>query len=439
MPSFSLQATADALEARIRANRLLTFAQEWTRDWVYPYFSGLSLYNLAQSVPHLLGVSMPNAAPLDAAVWGDDDPSGQIDRVVLFLSDGLGYKLLQQFIADDPEFADLVAEVSDGRGAVPLTSISPSTTVAALNTLWTAQPPAVHGVVGLAMLLRQFSMPIYMLSYAPLTGQHPAGTFETWGLDPATFIPVPGLAELLAASSVETHLLLEKGMVGTGLSKLLHRGVQPHYRHTHTGFTDFWLRLHDVLTLTKGRRSVVQIYYHAFDTIAHAYGADTVYTRHEAKQQFAQLRALFSDPALRDGRTLVLIFADHGHHNAGQVVHLAEQPEARAIHDALRLGMTGEPRMGYLTLRDGLRAQVIDTLDVQFSDALAWVDSTAALNAGLFGTQPPYAEVPHRIGDLIVFPREGWLVTDARMPKLVSWHGGLTDWEMLIPLLVKRL
>lgn len=438
MPSeFSLQPTAEVLEARLRANRLINFAPEWTQDWVFPYFNGLSLYNIAQTVPHLFGIPMLDAAPLDPAVWGGDDPTGQVDRVVMFLSDGLGYKLLNQFIADDPELRDLVSEISDGRGFVPLTSVSPSTTVAALSTLWTAQSPIAHGVVGLAMLLRQFSMPIYMLSYAPYTGIHEEGTFEHWGLNSQEFIPVPGIAEVLSSAGVETHLLLEKSLIGTGLSRVLHRGIQQY--HIHMGHSDTWLRLGDVLRQTAGKRCCVQIYLPNFDTLAHAYGAYNPYVQHEVKTQFTQLRALLNDPAVRDGRTALLIFADHGHHNASQVVNLAADPQARPLHDALRIGLTGEPRMAYLTVRDGMRGQVIETLETHYGEMLTWVDAQQAASAGLFGTQTPYVESLYRLGDLIVLPRLEWVVTDAKPPRLVSWHGGLADWEMLIPFMFKRL
>ena len=47
----------------------------------------------------------------------------------------------------------------------------------------------------------------------------------------------------------------------------------------------------------------------------------------------------------------------------------------------------------------------------------------------------------HRAGDLIVIPRQGWLIEDSSVGKLelVSWHGGLSEWEMLIPLLWQRI
>ncbi len=442
MPAdFSLHTTATELEARLRAYRPLQFAPDWTQDWIFPHFQGLSLVNLAQSIPHLLGIALPDARPLDAAVWAGDDPAGRVDRVVLFLSDGLGYKLLQQFMTDDAALRGLLGDLTDGRGAVPLTSISPSTTVAALTTLWTGRAPIAHGIVGLGMFLREFSMPVYMLSLSPYTVPVAPGAFVQWGLDPQTFVPVPGLPELLAKAGIPTHLLLEKSLMGTGLSQVLHRGVRKEHRHRHAGMSDFWLRLRDVLAQTRGQRCAVQVYYPPFDTLAHAYGADTPYTRHEVHEQFSQLNTLLGDPVVQDGRTLFLFAADHGHYNASHVINFSTDPRAQPLVDALRTVGTGEPRMAYLTARDGMRQQIIGTLEREYGDELVWVNSDDAVRAGLFGSEPAYAEALHRLGDVIVFPRLGGLVTDRDdgLSSLVSWHGGLADWEMLIPLIWKWL
>ena len=51
-----------------------------------------------------------------------------------------------------------------------------------------------------------------------------------------------------------------------------------------------------------------------------------------------------------------------------------------------------------------------------------------------------YAEVPHRLGDQIVYARVGWSINDGtEPPPLISHHGALSEQEMLVPLLWKRI
>ncbi len=429
---------ADQLEARIRANRLLNLPATWADELIFPYYDGLSLANIPQTITHLLGAGTGIVPQLNDVVWHGESLVGQIDRVVVFLTDGLGYLWLRQLIKTDSSMADNVADLTDGRGPVPLTSIAPSTTAVALPTLWTGASPAMHGMVGTRMFLREFSVLSDMLAFKPAIGSHRNGIFEDWGMPPETFLPVQTLAERLAEVGVETHLLLPKALMRTGLSRIMHRGVTN--PHIHAGYTDLWLRMKDVLTETAGQRCYMNVYWSAVDSMSHLHGAHNRYLEAEIRYQLEQLRLLANDPAVQDGRTLFIVLADHGHYDTPQPILLNENERASHIWDAMRGGFGAESRFIYLYLRDGYKQQVIDTVEAHFANCLTWIEPTAALDAGLFGPGVPYREIPHRLGDLILAVRAGFVVGDpSRKFSTISRHGGLSDWEMLIPLMWKRI
>jgi hypothetical protein len=435
MPTdFSLSQTADELEAQIRANRLVDFPVAWADELVFPTYAGLSLWNITHSLAALLGVEWPNAVPLDNRVWGDQPPT-DINRVVLYLMDGLGYRYLQHLLTEDADSRSAVTELTGGKGPLPLTSILPSTTATALPTLWTGYSPVAHGMLGTIMYLREFSMLGNMLKFSPATGQHPAGSFEQWGSNPESFIPLPGLSETLAAADVATHLVVNHHLNGTGLSRILHRGVQ--HRHLHLGTSDKWLRMHDVLRATVGQRCLVSIYDPAVDSLSHRYGATSRYVETEIKHQLYKLRDLLTDSAVHDGHTLVLIVADHGHEDADKLAKVVEAPP---IREALRSGMGCEMRFAYAYLRDGQRQAVIDTLEGEFSDCVTWIDGQTAIEAGFFGPETPHPEMAHRLGDLILIPRPTWRVVEPTLYfEAPSLHGGMSANEMLIPLLWNQI
>ena len=439
---FSLQATAAALEARLRANRLLTPPTAWADELVYPAYDGLSLRNIPHTIAALLGAPLPASAPLDPAVWGGESPDGQIERVVVVLTDGLAYRWLIQFLQEDPALGDLVAAVTGGRGPVPLTSISPSTTAAALSTLWTGASPAAHGMTGYRVYLRELSMATIPLFFRPALGGQPNGSLEAYGLRPETFLPVPGLVGHLAAAGVPTHVFLRYDFLNTGLSRIIHRGLPPEGGVAHANHADMWLRLRELLARTAGQRCYVNVYWEGVDTISHAYGSGNAYVRAEVREQMAGLAQILADPTVQDGRTLVLITADHGHADAPHTIDFQREERAAPIWNAMQGLVTGEQRLGFLHLRGGQRQTVIDCIEGEFADTLTWLDPAEALAAGLFGPEPPYAETIHRLGDLIVVPRLGWRVDDGvQLPTgpLISVHGGLSDWEMLTPLLWTRV
>jgi predicted AlkP superfamily pyrophosphatase or phosphodiesterase len=208
-------------------------------------------------------------------------------------------------------------------------------------------------------------------------------------------------------------------------------------------FSDLWLRLKDVLKATAGQRCYISVYWDGVDTLSHYYGAHNDYLRQEIAMQLQLLRGVLNDPNMRDGQTLFMLIADHGHHDVQSSVDLTTEPAAQPIAAALRSMPSGDRRFGYLHLQPGTLTQVEQTLAVHYSDRFAWAVPSTAAEAGLFGSGTPHPEFFARAGDLLITPRLGSsLISPAKPHKpgpLYSMHAGLTDWEMLVPLLWKRI
>ena len=433
--TFRLAKQAHAIEQQILAHRPLSIEASWANEIVFPSYDGLSLKNIPHTMAELLSAPTSNSSPLDEAVWGGERPTETIQRVVGFLMDGMGYRHLMMLIEQDDEVRQIVSDLTDGRGPVPLTSVAPSTTAVALTTLWTGAAPGEHGIAGTHTYLRQMSMIGDMLAFRPVPGKSAPDTFAAWGLTATDLVAVPGVCEHFVEQGVDTHLVLHHMLTGTGLSRILHRGVNK--VHTHLGYADFPLRIRDALRSTQGKRAYISIYWPAMDSIAHAYGAHTPYTAAEVKAQLMALRDIINDPTLSDGQTMLFIMADHGHYDSLQPIWLASEP-ATPIRNGLALSLCGDERFAYAYVRDGHRARIMDTIRTQYGEQLAVVETEAAMEAGMFGTPDQLSpEAPYRFGDLVLIPRLGYRMLDAVIPptNLVSVHAGLDAWEMLIPLM----
>ena len=436
MPTdFTLRQNAEAIEADIRAQRLLNLPVDWADELIYPAYDGLSIRNIPHSIGQILDAPFDDNTPLDPRVWGNDSLK-DIQRVVVFLSDGLGYHYLQELMADDPELEDTILELTDGRGFVPITSNAPSTTAVALPTLWTGASPATHGMLGTSMFLREKSTLTNMLFNTAVVNPHGDVLLDD---DLRDFVPVKSLAQHLTANNIPSHVILNRAYLGKGLlSAVMHRGVS--YGYSHSGHSDVWVRLADVLHDTARQPGYVNVYLGAVDSLSHLYGAKNVYVYYEIKEQLKHLLEVVSSEGVKDGQTLFIFTADHGHANAPHKIDL-QSSSAESIRRMMRLGLTGDMRLGHLHLQNGCVDDVIAAVHANYGDRLTAISSADALSAGLFGYDTIYSESKHRLGDVILIPRLGSQVVDSSLGvlNLESWHGGLSPDEMLVPFIYKRL
>ncbi|MEL6406011.1 MAG: alkaline phosphatase family protein [Chloroflexota bacterium] len=418
---------AQTLEAKIRTNRIIQTTASWDEEIIFPYYDGLSLPNITQSIAQILGAPFSPALPLQDEVWQADVP--QAKRVVLFLMDGMGYKHLRMLMADDSELAQAVADLSGGRDIVPLTSVAPSTTVVALTSLWTGKPPSATAITGTAMFLKEVSLLANMLSMAPIHGRLKGDILADWGAAPENLVQAQGLGEHLSANDIESYVVSNKMYKGVGLSRILNRGTT-HYVPI-LSYSDALIRFRNTLRETRGKHGYIWMYWSGVDSSAHNYGAHSEETNAEIKRQILALRDTLQDEAIRDGQTLLLLLADHGHYDSVTPITFGDD---EIMKDALQMSISGDERHGYAYLQNGTVDAIKAHIDATYAETLTYLDTQEAINAGYFGTEVAPA-LRYRTGDLILLPRLGHIISDPILGTIpmISRHAGLSDWEMLVP------
>jgi hypothetical protein len=435
---YNFMTLAETLELTILDHRLMDLSTDWADEILFPYYEGLSIRNLAHTVMRLLDKKPPQGrigtAPLDLRLW--QPWYEQAKRVVLFVSDGVGWRLLQEAIERDPELAQIVADLTGDGHLVPITSVTPSTTAAALPSIWTGASPSATGMVGTTLFLREFGVLADMLYYRPVMGRHRNEVLEDWGLDFDTFVPVETLGEVLSTRRITSYLLLQNSLFGSGLSRLMHRGIQKAVRHA--SYTDLWIGLRDLLRSTRNEKCFISVYWSAMDAISHMHGTVSEQSITEIRRELGDLRDILLTDGAGDGRTVFMFTADHGHMPVPKYLDLSQQA---ALVETLRCGMGGEGRLGYLYLRHDFRSQAMEVLNATFPDQLVPFMPEEALRCGLFGPEAPQRETAARIGDLGILVRENIAVGDRPLPgyRSISRHGGMSDREMLVPLLIRSL
>ena len=360
-----------------------------TRIRVPDYFGG-GLVNLVAELEHRLAgrAASPRLRPELGALI----PSAAAYVVVLF--DGLGDGQLGH-----PAAGPLHA----ARRAALDTSFSTQTSVVT-STLATGLPPARHGLISYLLDLRDVG--VVNTLYWHTTAGAPCP------IDPAGFLPAPNLAERLLAATGEAPVVVQPaGFVGSTLDRMLFRSAEV------VGADPGELESAAADAAAPGR--LVLVYLPDVDAAAHLAGQRSP----EYGAALERAGALWTGLAAALPAYAALIgTADHG--------HVDVPPEGR-VPLPLPEGITvsGDARVAYL------RGDPV-TIEAAVAGLPGrWV---RVGDAGPLWGPPPYHEsFAERVPDGLLFADDGhaWVLPGDDLP-MVGHHGGLSEAEVRVPLLV---
>jgi hypothetical protein len=403
-------------------------------EYVYPDYEGRSLVNVPASICRWMGAPTIGAAPLAAQLT--ENLKEQYQNVILILMDALSLTRFTKLVGNGklPVWEKLAE-----RGILaPLTSITPSTTAAALTSLWTGSGAIEHGIVGYEMWMKEYGMVINSILQAPMSFQGAAGSLEKAGFDPETFIQPILLGNHLSAHGVDLYGFQHHSIARSGLSRmLLQRVIVNPFRSQ----SDLWTNLRNVLETRQNERKYIWVYWGEVDYMSHNYGPDDERTVNELVNFSNQLKSLFLDrldQAVR-GKTLLVLMADHGQIKTDPDPHydLSNHP---GLTRRLHIMPTGENRLAFLYLRPGQGEAAREYIERTWPGQFAFLDPVFAVESGLFGPGDPHPRLFDRLGDLIVVARGNayWWWSN-HSDHLVGRHGGLSADEMLVPFLAAGL
>jgi hypothetical protein len=411
---------------RLEAHRLPGFESQ--NGLVLPDYSGTTLANLPASICSWLGTD-PLGCPPFPRQWLDLTASPRYQHVILLVVDGLGLNLFKRFWNNDPW-----ARWIQAGALAPLTSVVPSTTSAALTTLWTGRTPAEHGVIGFDLWLKEFGMVGNMIFHSPTAFGGETGSLKRAGFQPETFLPVPTLGSHLSEQGVRVFSFQHNAIARSGLSTMLLPGVETLGYRT---LTDLWITLASVQDSLAGERSYTYVYFGDLDELSHRYGPEDERVLLEFSA-FTHLLERFLHKLGRQhrGDTLFLLAADHGQIYTPHIskYELRNHPE---LNHHFAIQPTGEARLPYLFLRPGREQAVREYIQQVWPGQFDLIPGEQVLHAGLLGREPVYARTYDRLGDWIVMPHGNayWWFPERENP-LLGRHGGLSHAEMVVPLLM---
>ncbi len=419
-------------------------------SWIHPFYDGHSILNLPSSICQWLGAPLLGAGALSSEITSFLPDDFRV--VIVILIDALSFQRLTRWIKE----GDLPAWRSlSQRGILhPITSVVPSTTSAALTSIWTGRSPFEHGITGYEMWMKEYGIVTNTILQMPITFKSDLGALERTGFSPEKAIPFPTLGSHLRTHGIRSYALEHQSIAYSGLSRMLLKETEI---LAFNSAADLWVNLRNLLeaktankTLDKttdktadktAQRMFVWVYWSEVDHFGHVYGPDDERTAAEFTIFSRAMQDLFlnrlSSEAGAD--TLLLLTADHGHLTTQPDPHydLTHHPNlTRRLH----IMPTGENRLVYLYIRPGQTEAVREYIDRAWPGQFLQLDSGYAIENGLFGSGDPHTNLGDRVGDVILLARnDAYLWWADKENRMVGRHGGLHPEEMLVPLLAAKL
>ncbi|MBC8496725.1 MAG: alkaline phosphatase family protein [Chloroflexi bacterium] len=404
-------------------------------DFQYPRYEDQSILNIPSSICRWLNVPDLGAGALRPEILLP--PGDGIRRVILIIMDALSLHRFQRWLenGDIPIWRSLM---EDGLLA-PLTSITPSTTCAAITTLWSGGSPASHGIVGYEMWLKEYSLVANMILHTPMTFRGGGlGSLEHAGFKPKDFINVPRLGPHLRAHGVIPYAFQHHNIAHSGLSEMFMQDVEIKPFGTPA---ELWVNIRQLIEDKPEQRMYSWVYWGQVDGLSHYYEPDD----ERVLAEFSNFSFAFEEfflkrlrPSVRKD-TLLILSADHGQINTLDDPKYLYKNHPQ-LDQMLHIKLTGENRLMFLFARPGKLDAIKEYFNQTWPGQFSLISSEQAIESGLFGPGEINPRLRERMGDLIAIPHENaYLWWGDKDNPLRGRHGGLRPEEMLVPFMAVRL
>jgi hypothetical protein len=425
----------DQLMPRLRQHRLPEL--NLPEEFVQPNYNGLSILNTPNSICRLLGIPAANNIPaLTPEIL--EPLGGEVRKVLLILMDALALHRFRAWISVRP---DMFWHQFIDRGVLaPLTSITPSTTSAALTSYWTSTSPRSHGIVGYEGWLKEYGIVANMISHKPITYQSGrAGSLEQAGFSAETFLPVDPIGLHFLEQDIEAHAFQHYSIIHSGMSRMFIKKVKKHGTST---AVDLWVSVRKLWEQDLRRKLFTWVYWPDVDSLSHLHGPDDERTEAEFEAFSQAFERMFlnklTGEQLKD--TAVILTADHGQITTNKEddhYDLRNHPElTRRLH----MLPTGENRLAFLYIKPGQVEAVREYIERTWPNQFTLLNSVYAIEKGLFGPGEQHPRLLDRTGDMIALARgQAFWWWGAGPNPIYGRHGGLSPEEMVVPFLAARL
>ncbi len=377
----------------------------------FPDYNCDNIVNLASSI-----LKAFNADTLYPAL-NDFDELNNYKNIILIVFDGLGYEYLRKNGNNTLLQSHCVRKLS---------SVFPPTTASALTTLETGVAPQQHGITGWYMHLKELGVVSKILPYVPRYG---GKSFPNNKIERRAIFTEKRIGEKINSPS---YIIYPSGIVD-GKVNIAGDRLLPYKK-----IDDMFGQIQKVIRSTANKK-FIYAYYETFDDTSHKQGNSSK-SAYDCFAEFDHKLEKFAE-SIKGSGSVILLTADHGFIDSekSKIINLNLYPD---VYELLTLPLCGEPRAAYCYVHPEYAEKFESLVQKELGFCCDIYKSSELIRQNAFGLFEPHHMLRHRAGDYVLIMKENYAIIDFLLkeekPAFTGFHGGLSEDELYVPLVMIR-
>jgi len=374
-----------------------------------PDYKGRSVVNLTSSIMHSFDVKN---LYLEAKLLSSKELKSS-KNVILLLIDALGYEYLMKYFKNSYYTKNM-------RGKI--TSVFPSTTATVTSSFYTGLAPQQHAITGWNMFLKEINTEIMFLPFRTRLGKL---DLKKTKFDWDDVLDIP----LIDSKIKNYNFVVPSRIIGRNY---INKDKNLYGFNTLKGMFSHLKKI----VKTSKKRTFIHAYWDTVDTLTHIHGNKSKIVKDHVKEIEIELQKFVK--SIEGTNTTLIIVSDHGQIDADKSKNLDFAKHPKLI-EMLNAGVSGIGRVGYCYVKPSRVKDFEKYIKKHFSGLCELHKSEDLIKKGYFGLFKPHKKLIDRIGDYTIIMKGQGVIEYPRFSKKKHFkanHGGLSDEEMLIPLIV---
>ena len=329
-------------------------------------------------------------------------------NIILMLFDGLGSRLLDRTLEKDSFLIkNRIKEI---------TSVFPSTTASSTLSIQTGLNPSEHGWLGWTNYISPINS-IIQLFWDVEKGKTPKNEkYEEFLKIKNDCLSPKLLVDIIKEKGYETY------------------SISPYSDYKYKTLNQMFNIIKEKLEIKSNNKKFMYVYNTEPDSTLHMKGSDS----NEAKKLIIERNKKIEEfyNKYLDNESLIIIVADHGHIN-GDNIYLKDYPD---IKNLMETSIYLENRCPMFRIKDGQQDNFKDLFNKYFGDYFYLLSKEYIINKHLFGdiNYQKNKLFDSSLGDFIAINKNNnnKVILDDKDFPMISVHGGNSDDEVFIPLIV---